>query len=89
MDVSISHPTNRPNYSEVTIGDVELFFSYRTLVAFRTPESGLVIRTNAWGPTTGRHLNYISTTRDRVNGETFREMVAQYVTTRYGLVPQS
>lgn len=37
----------------------DFYYSYRTLVAFRTPDAGLVVRENNWGPTTGKHLNWI------------------------------
>lgn len=44
---------------EVTVGNVTLWFSYRTVVAFSTPETGLVVRENDWKGTTGKHLNWI------------------------------
>ncbi len=37
----------------------DFYFSYRTCVAFRTPDTGLIVRQNDWGPTTGKHLNWI------------------------------
>ncbi len=43
----------------LTLGPLSLWFSYTTLVAFYTPASGIVIRENDWGPTTGKHLNWI------------------------------
>ncbi|MFA5323715.1 MAG: hypothetical protein WC373_13670 [Smithella sp.] len=36
-----------------------VYFSYDTPVAFHTPKTGLVVRRNDWGPTTGKHLNWI------------------------------
>jgi hypothetical protein len=64
MNVSIDHPaigkTERPNFSCLQFGTLILWFSYRTVIAFRTPETGEVISQNLWGPTTGSHLNYIS-----------------------------
>lgn len=36
----------------------DFYFSYKTLVAFRA-EGRLVVRSNSWGPTTGKHLNWI------------------------------
>lgn len=36
----------------------ELFFSYETLVGFRTEGKTVVIQ-NQWGSTTGKHLNHI------------------------------
>lgn len=51
-------------------GDV--YFSYKTPVAFRTPETGLVIRKNDWGPTTGKHLNAIDPDhKKRIDGVMF------------------
>ena len=35
------------------------YFSYETLVAFNHTLSGLVVRYNVWGHTTGKHLNAI------------------------------
>jgi len=50
------------------------YYSYDTLVAFRTAESGLVIRQNDWGPTTGKHLNWINKNHSlRVSGEVFEQ----------------
>ena len=37
----------------------DFYYSYRTLVAVRVPGRGLVVRENDWGPTTGKHLNWI------------------------------
>lgn len=35
------------------------YFSYKTLVAFETSNGDLYVRKNVWGPTTGKHLNWI------------------------------
>ena len=45
---------------------IDVYFSYKTPVAFETIETGLVVRENDWGPTTGKHLNWI----DGGGGET-------------------
>lgn len=64
---TISHPTDRPNFTEVTVGPIDLTFSYRTVIAFRGPgEPSLVVSENCWGPTTGKHLNYVSDRAGRV-----------------------
>lgn len=55
----IAHPTGRPNFTRVDLGALTLYFSYRTCVAFHTPDAGTVVRENKWGPTTGKHLNYL------------------------------
>lgn len=42
----------------VTIGMLDLFFSYQTCIAYRDG-LGTVIRQNSWSSTTGGHLNSI------------------------------
>jgi len=44
----------------VRIGDVLLYFSYETIIAFEAPEFGLVVSENVWSVTTGGHLNTIN-----------------------------
>lgn len=41
------------------VGCLTFYFSYDTVVAFRSPETGRVVRENSWGATTGKHLNWI------------------------------
>lgn len=49
----------------VMFGPIELYFSYKTIVAFRNPRDGLVICKNVWSHTTGRHLNCINPNHSR------------------------
>lgn len=55
--------TLRRNLTHVDVGQgLELWYSYRTVVAFRHVDrygARVVVRENDWGPTTGRHLNEI------------------------------
>jgi hypothetical protein len=37
----------------------QLWFSYKTLVAFCRDGETIIVRENDWGPTTGKHLNAI------------------------------
>jgi hypothetical protein len=75
MQVSISHPTDRPNFSVVTIGSLSLWFSYTTVIAFMTPEISVVCD-NVWGPTTGKHLNYIDSNKaNRVPRQEFLDQL--------------
>jgi len=56
------------------VNKVLYYFSYKTLVAFEHVSTGLVIRENIWGNTTGKHLNWIDNDKSkRVNTETFFE----------------
>ena len=57
-------------------GDV--YFSYKTPVAFRSFKDGLRIRENDWGPTTGKHLNAIDPDKSRrISGDQFEKELAQ------------
>ena len=52
----------------------DYYFSYDTLVAFRSLNTGLVIMENYWSTTTGKHLNWINRDHSiRVDSETFNE----------------
>lgn len=59
MDVRVSHPTNRPNYTEVHLGPLTVVFSYETPIGYYPPVGGRVIRENDWSTTTGKHLTYL------------------------------
>ena len=55
--------------------NVTVWFSYQTMVAFYSHETGLVVRENDWGPTTGKHLNWIDggNKAERVSSELFQQ----------------
>jgi hypothetical protein len=70
------------NGSGIQLGDLSVYFSYSTVVAFWTPRTGLKIRENDWGATTGRHLSAIESMHgadreDRVKGSEFDELLNQ------------
>lgn len=47
------------NSTGVTVGDLDLYFSYKTVIAFCKAGAPRVVRANDWGPTTGHHLTSI------------------------------
>lgn len=49
----------------IDVGNLSLWFSYDTVIAFRTPRAGFFITENVWGPTTGKHLNWIDPNKKR------------------------
>jgi hypothetical protein len=61
------------------LGDVTVYFSYETPVAFSAPGHGLVVRENDWGPTTGKHLNWIDSGdhKLRIPGSEFEEQLQE------------
>jgi hypothetical protein len=55
---------------------ITLWYSYKTIVAFKTEKDGLIVRQNDWSTTTGKHLNAIDggdsdAKKDRLPGEEF------------------
>jgi hypothetical protein len=66
------------NAKSVTVGNMLLHFSYETLIAFFTPETGLVVRMNDWKNTTGKHLNQIDggNNKGRLSSEEFGKQVS-------------
>lgn len=57
-----------PTLKEIRIGDLDIFYSYTTPVAYRYPGKGLRVAKNIWSNTTGRHLNMIGGQKeDRIN----------------------
>ena len=54
------------------LGDITIFYSYQTVVAFSN-SSGLTVRENSWGPTTGKHINAIDNgnKKDRIPSAEF------------------
>jgi hypothetical protein len=81
MNVSISHPTDRPNFSRVSIGNLDLWFSYETVIAFTSGPGRTVISENVWSTTTGKHLNWIDSDKTRrLPHEDFLVMLAARLT---------
>ena len=60
MNVSINHPTDKVNFSLVYVGSLTLAFSYQTIIAFQQGWGSWVVHENDWGPTTGKHLNWVN-----------------------------
>lgn len=69
VSINIGHT---PNYATVYVGNLRLEFSYQTVIAFFGPDDSAV-SVNAWGPTTGKHLNNVDggNKRDRVERDEF------------------
>lgn len=64
---------------KVYVGGLTVYFSYHTPVAFRSAQHGLVVSENMWGPTTGKHLNWIDGGEKsrRLPREQFEKMLAE------------
>jgi hypothetical protein len=76
MNVSINHPTDKVNFTEVTLGELTVWFSYKTPIAFRVGYGKRVCRENDWGPTTGKHFAYLGSDKStRIPGATFEALL--------------
>lgn len=77
------------NARALEMGGLTLYFSYETLIAFDHRRTGLVIRENDWGPTTGKHLNAIDDDKSRrIPGNVFMELWEDFAI-RAGISPQA
>jgi hypothetical protein len=71
------------NYSghctRLTLGDLTLYFSYKTVVGFDDGFQGTFVRENEWGPTTGKHLNWLDggDKKNRLPGEEFMKKLSE------------
>lgn len=65
------------------IGNLSVWYSYETPVAYRVDGAPIVVRQNEWGPTTGRHIREIEAaehaTGERIDGATFERQLAALV----------
>ena len=75
------------NTIRVDIGSLTLWFSYKTVVAFQIDGRLKRVSKNAWGPTTGKHLNWIDggDKSSRLSRETF-EHELEMALGQYGLL---
>jgi hypothetical protein len=63
------------NSLRVDVGPLAIWFSYTTPVAFQLDGRMRVVRQNQWGPTTGKHLNWIDggSHKERVSSDEFEQ----------------
>lgn len=60
----------------VDLGNIALYYSYSTIVAYVDYTDCLVCCQNRWGPTTGKHLNWIQPDHSkRLDSEAFDKML--------------
>lgn len=70
----VEHPTDRPNFCIVHFDTASVAFSYETPIGIST-DWHWIVRENDWGPTTGKHINYLSVAKDkRVSSEEFNKI---------------
>ena len=47
------------NSLAIRLGTITLYYSYKTIVAYRDYQDGLIVHENDWRTTTGKHLNWL------------------------------
>ncbi len=62
------------NTTMVDLGAIKVWFSYKTLIAFKVGVLPKVMCENVWGTVTGKHLNMIDRTCARVAPEEFARL---------------
>lgn len=69
-----------------SIGPLQVWFSYATMVAFHFDGHARVVSKNDWGTTTGKHLNWIDgrCKKQRVDQETFDRLYAEQYQEAFG-----
>jgi hypothetical protein len=67
------------NTSHLDLGEVEIWFSYETPIAFRLAGGPPIVSENVWGTATGKHLNLIDggDKRARLPRDEFVETLAK------------
>jgi hypothetical protein len=82
MNVSLRQTAS--NCTEVTIGEITLYFSYETCVGFHHASTGTVLSENIWSRTTGKHLTGFGSKDCRIPHAEFQKKLEE-VTKNYGL----
>jgi hypothetical protein len=73
----ISLRTIKPNLTEVTIGSLDLYYSYETVIAFRDGV-GLKVSQNCWSNTTGRHISLLESDKAKlIKSDLFDDMLLE------------
>lgn len=88
MNIKVTHPTDRPNFTKVSLGHLDIWFSYETPIAYREGWGPTVVRKNEWSNTTGRHLAFIDggtveAKNERIPGDVFMQQLTAITITEY------
>lgn len=68
-----------PNFNFVRIGQIQIWFSYETVIAFGVVGDVPKVRENEWGPTTGKHMNHIGVpAKSRIEGAEFERLFCEF-----------
>jgi hypothetical protein len=67
------------NLHSIIIDGTTYWFSYETPIAIKQYGENVLVRSNDWGRTTGKHINYIKEQYNavQIKGETFEKVLAE------------
>jgi len=72
MDIELT--TVSANLTKFSLGNLDIYFSYSTAVAFEDGQANQVISQNKWSSTTGKHLSIINKdVADRIPYDQFKK----------------
>lgn len=79
--MEITFNTVHTNLNKVSLGNLDIFFSYNTAVAFENNQGDLVVTQNQWSRTTGSHLTLIDkgAVEDRIPYEEFKKALKREI----------
>ncbi len=79
MSVSIEHPTDKVNFTIVHLSKRSIAFSYKTIIGVTgTDNYKWTLCENEWGPTTGKHLNFLNEDKStRLPSDQFEELLEE------------
>jgi hypothetical protein len=66
---------SKPNQTTFQIGDVTVYFSYHTPIAFHYYDTGLVVNTEKYSVTSSKHLGQVKQQYDTFTGKAFPEFI--------------
>lgn len=73
----------------IQIGNLTLYFSYDTVIAFESKLYSLTVCENVWGITTGKHLNWIQPNKNARHPYTVFQGMLENVLKQHGLIVEN
>ena len=72
------------NCQYMDLGDLTLYYSYKTIIGYYTLGGGTVLTKNVWGNTTGKHLNWLDRDKSkRIPYDDFKKRLKDVVSDKF------
>lgn len=76
--MQVKHKTLHPNFYQVELGGLTIYFSYDTPIAFSN-NGAIIASENIWSKTTAKHLGEISSKSSRVSHDVFTNKLREAI----------